>query len=167
MSRHVDTSTLGATGRQLRIEAKAEELDALATRLMVPAVISLTADLVVECDEEGVIALEGKFVSELTLTCAVTHEVFDARIAESIKRAFSMEAVSDEVAVDPLEDDIEPLSSPILDAGEIVVEELALAVPAFPRSEDADQFLEEHNPSADDGKRLPFAKLSKLVSIKS
>lgn len=127
--------------------------------------LRFTADF--ERQMDGSIAMTGTLGATVTQTCVVTLGPVRTRIDEPVERLF-VRAVPDtdeehQMAED--EDEIEILR-PTIDVGAIMVEELALALPPFPRASDAklDQsaFAEPGVKPLSDDDVKPFAALAEL-----
>lgn len=159
LSRPVDVPLLRGGTRKVALDASTAECAALVVRYAVPAVHSVAGELQFAADPGGLIKVSGTFDASLDLICAVTGEVFTLRLQGEIERFFSANASQDMAAIEFDELDIEPFDGKMLDAGEIVAEELALAIPAFPRSDQADSFLEHYAPADRTERKNPFAVL--------
>ncbi len=128
------------------LTATREECAALAKRFEIDAVDSLRATVIVtpgpgqdECRVTG--QLEAAVVQE----CVVTFEPVRSRIDAAIERLFGPpKGPVREIELDPLHEEPEPLEGGRLDLGEIVAEELALALHPYPRAADADEVLEPY-----------------------
>ncbi len=150
------------------IEAGAEECRELARRLGLAAIDTLSAMVTVEaCDGGRLIVVSGHFQSALTQTCVVTLEPLSLTISDSFTERLTVALKADEapvVDIDPeAEDEPEPIEGDAVDVGELVAQQLALALDPYPRAEGAS--LEPHTMVAgaktDDG---PFAQLARLKS---
>ena len=74
-------------------------------------------------------------------SCVVTLEPVAARVADRFMRHFVQGDLpaEDEVVIDPEADDpAEPLGDGLVDAGEIVTQQLALALDPYPRAPDSE-----------------------------
>lgn len=101
--------------------------------------------------------LDGRLGATVTQACVVTLAPVRTRIDLDVTRRFLPEA---EDAAFDLDDDIEPLT-PSVDLGLIATEALALALPAYPRAENAPAILDEPE-SAGETPQKPFAALAAL-----
>lgn len=114
--------------------------------------------------------LKGLLEAEVIQRCVVTLEPLTARITEPVERHYGLgmaveaEAVElDEEALDEI--DVEPLVAPLLDVGEVAVEELALALDPYPRSPEADAVVAAYAPEGDEDAAVrPFDILKRLKS---
>lgn len=145
-----------------RIEATPEEERALARRLGVEALSGLKAEIVA-VKRRGAIFVTGSFEAQIRQVCVVTLDPFTTILYGEIDEEF---AESDDGG-EPAELDIdietpEPLVGDVLDAGELVVQCLALEVDPHPRAPGADlASLDAPEPDAADPAH-PFAALGKL-----
>ena len=119
------------------IIATEAERAALARRLGLVALDLLSARLNWRREASGTISLEGELEAQVTQTCVVTLEPVAARVTDRFVRHFVQGAVAaeDEVVIDPEADDPpEALGDGLVDAGEIVTQQLALALDPYPRA---------------------------------
>jgi len=117
---------------------------------------------------QGRYLLEGTLVADVTQSCVVTLEPVETHLVEPFEVEFRPEApdAEDEVEFDALESrDIEPLEGDTIPVGRIVYEQLASAVPAYPRKEGA-AFEQPPEPEATRSAG-PFAVLEQLKNSKS
>lgn len=108
--------------------------------------------------------LEATLEATAVQPCVVTLDPVTTRIDQPVLRRFQpMEPPrGDEVEVDALADDaLEPLGDRI-DLGLVAVEALALALPAYPRSEGAVLSAEHRGESGEEPVEKPFAALAAL-----
>lgn len=153
-------------GARLAIEASDGERRALARRFDLVGLEALSAELELERVSAGdLLKVSGRIRADLAQTCVVTLEPVPARIDAVFERLFSREVPEppeDDDEVEIAEDEPEPLSGDTVDLGEIVAEELVLALDPYPRSSAADQVLAEL--SGVDGRAAadPFGKLAAL-----
>ena len=119
------------------IAASDDERTALAARLGLPSLDKLAAQLSWRRQPGGIICLEGELEAVVTQSCVVTLEPVTAELKERFVRHFARRppAAEGEVVIDPEADDPpEPLGDGVVDLGEIVVEQLAIALDPYPRS---------------------------------
>lgn len=146
LSRVVDTDDLPAGGRAVAVLASSAERSAIARRLELLTLATLQAELTVE-ERPGsaglLLAVTGTGHAVLDQACSVTLEPVPADLTFPIERLFGRHAEPeiDELDVDPLALDVEPLGDAPLDLGEVLVEELALALEPYPRHPTADAVL--------------------------
>lgn len=150
---------------RLTLEASAAERRALAARFDLVALDSLSADLRLDRIAAGdLVKVGGRVTATLAQRCVVTLEPAPAMIGADFERVFTQDApeYTGEEEIEIGADDPEPLAGDTLDLGEIVAEELALALDPYPRSPAADQALQELG-VADDGRSAhPFGALARL-----
>lgn len=135
-SREVEIARIPRAGRPFAIAAEPAELVALARRLRVERIDRLEArGTVIGDPRDGLVTVRGHFEAEVTQLCVVTLEPVSTRVEGSLRRLFlpGAAAAVREVVVDPLAEEPEPLAGDRLDLGEIVTEELALALDPYPR----------------------------------
>jgi uncharacterized metal-binding protein YceD (DUF177 family) len=162
-SRRVTVERLPAAGLSVEIEADRGELEALARRLELHSLSRLAATGLIEPRGSGLISVGCAVEATLEQICTVTLEPFAVALEFSCERLFSLEpmtAPDQELELDPLATDVEPLEKPVLDLGEIVAEELALNIEPYPRSPMAEAAMEDIRREA--AKSGPFASLESL-----
>lgn len=136
-SRELDLEELDETPRQLAIEADEEERRLLATRFDQQSIGRLTADLVLVWLEPGeVLSVSGRFEADVVQTCVISLEPVSASLNEEINLVFARDFEKSADIVDP--EDAEPLEGEMIDLGELVAEELSLALDPYPRHPDID-----------------------------
>ncbi|MDN3564259.1 YceD family protein [Paeniroseomonas aquatica] len=130
--RPVPLGTVGQAGRRLALEATPEECAALAGRLGILDLASLTASLQLLPEEGGSVRVEGRLVARLTQACVVSLDPVGQAVDEEI--AFRLLPPGREPQDGP--DDIDEIESPdgIADLGEALAELLALALDPYPRA---------------------------------
>ncbi|MDH3473459.1 MAG: DUF177 domain-containing protein [Rhodospirillales bacterium] len=169
-SRPLPADRIGAEEVEQAIEATAEERAALARRFDLLALDHLTARLTLRrLEGRPLIRVRGDFEAELTQACVVTLEPVPSRPGGSISLLFSLapelEGVGGEVFVDlDAEDPPEPVPPGGIDLGEIVAEQLALALEPYPRAPGAHLETAEWGGAApeDEDKASPFKVLASL-----
>lgn len=167
-SRLVAVDSLGEAPVVKQIAANEEERAALARRLGLLALDSLSADLSVErLPGKAVIRVSGRFVAEVTQACAVSLEPVPARLSEEFSQLYALASETpqqrEQIVDAEAEDPPEAVGARGLDLGEAVVQQVALALDPYPRAPGArppagsEETLEEAR--APDG---PFAALKTL-----
>lgn len=155
LSRPLLLDRLGDAGR-VEVEADTAERDAVASRLGIGGVLRLHCVFDLRRAEGGTILATGTLNARVIQECVVSAENFESEVAEDFAVRFVPEGMeSDELDLDA-PDDI-PYAHGVIDLGEAAAEQLALALPAFPKKPDAD-FAEETR----DGKPSPFEVLRRL-----
>ncbi len=152
------------------LEASAAERQALARRLDLIDLPALSAHGWLERSADGrELRFHGDLAAEVVQSCVVSLEPVPASVSVPIDRYFRL--VDDpsaleaelELLLDPEEIDWEPLAGEIIDLGEVVVEELSLALDPYPRAEDPYALLPDLGPDVTIGQGSrgdsPFAVL--------
>lgn len=141
-------------GLHVEIEAGAAERAAIAARLGVPQVNRLKGVFKVVRSVGGV-DLDATIDAAVIRECVVSLEPFEETIAEPFRLSFARQAASaPEIEID--EETPEPLEGEALDLGEILIQQLSLAMAAYPRKPGAASLAKDYAP---DGKVSPFAGL--------
>jgi uncharacterized metal-binding protein YceD (DUF177 family) len=159
-SRPVRLVRVGTEPLCRQIAATETECAALARRFDLVALDRLSAAVELVRHGSAMFLLRGAFDAEFVQSCVVTLDPVRGAVSEHFTLLLgpteaepeAAGTVGDEVAFEPLVGDV-------VDIGEAVAQELALALPPFPRSPDAEG--EVAPPVSDDAG--PFAALSQLV----
>ena len=112
--------------------------------------------------------LEADLAATATQACVVTLAPVPSRIAERIVRRYVADLPEPEAEeVEMADETVEPLPA-VIDAGEVMVEALALALPCYPRAEGAEFSAAEARPKDaapldDEETTRPFAGLADLM----
>jgi uncharacterized metal-binding protein YceD (DUF177 family) len=136
LSRTFVVDTLPEDGLPFEMTAAADERSALAMRFDLIALDELHASGTV-CPGEvrGWVVVEGRLQANVRQVCVVTTEPVSAVVNSEFRRIFAPEGSEPpEVELDPLAEEPEPLIGNRLDLGEIVAEELSLALDPYPRA---------------------------------
>lgn len=137
-SRLVPLARLGSEPFQTAIEATPEERDRLAERFDLIALDRLAAVVGLQRVGGELIRLDATFEAEFAQSCVVTLEPVPGRVAQSFSLVYArLEEQETEIEIDVDEPVFEPLTGDAIDIGEAVAQELSLALPDFPRLEDA------------------------------
>jgi uncharacterized metal-binding protein YceD (DUF177 family) len=170
LSRPVALERLHPGAHAFAHRAAPAELAAVAARLELAALHELALTGALESAGAGApVRVRATLVADLEEVCVVTLEPFRLRLEVPVERLFDpaagdegdAAAAADDLVLDPLAVEAEPLDGAVLDLGEIAVEELALARDPYPRSPAADQALAAALPAASDGPLGPLARLLK------
>lgn len=142
-----------------KLAADAKELKALARRLDVPALHSLTAGLRASPWRGGGLKLEGELTVDLDQVSVVSLESFRSSVTFPLLRYFLPEGAASQAE----EEDADPIINGHVDLGETVAEVLALELDPYPRKpgEDFASAPEPEEPP-EPPRESPFAGLSKL-----
>jgi uncharacterized metal-binding protein YceD (DUF177 family) len=140
------------------LEAGEEARAALARRFGLPEIAHLSGQFTLQHERGGVIAAQLALKAHVTQLCVVSNEPFEADIAEATELRFvPAESFSEDedFGPDSLEapDEI-PYENDMIDLGEALAEQLALALDPYPRKPGA-----ELPGEANDDESGPFAAL--------
>jgi uncharacterized metal-binding protein YceD (DUF177 family) len=121
----------------LKLEASADECQGLAERFGLVAVRRLSGRARLDRSGGGeVIRLRGEVDAEVVQSCVVSLEDVPASIGEAFECRF-VRAGADLGRNLAWDQDIEPLSGPQLDLGEVFAQQLGLALDPYPHAPDA------------------------------
>lgn len=131
---------IDGTGEHVTLEAHEPERRALALRFELIEIGRLRSDCQLRRLEDGLIEVTGHLSASVVQRCVATLEPVPAVVSADFRRLFTTDdGVDGEVVdIDPDAELIEPLDGELLDLGEIVAEELALAMDPYPRMETAE-----------------------------
>jgi len=145
-SRPLTLAEAGRQGRVLTVEATAEECAAVAARFDLLALDTLEGQLSFMVEGPR-ITISGSLHAVATQRCVATQQplpiTVDAPLHVILVPAAQLEADGEEAEIE-LEDgalDIMGYTDGHFDVGDVLAETLALALPLFPRSPDADAWL--------------------------
>ncbi|MEM7488871.1 MAG: DUF177 domain-containing protein [Pseudomonadota bacterium] len=151
----------------LRLVPDDGQLETLADRLDVDAFRKVRLDATLTPGPGRDWTLAGTLGATVVQPCRVTTDPVTTRIDEAISRRYTPdmpEPAGEEMEM-PEDDGVEPLPA-VLDLGDVLEEALALAIPAFPRAEGAEEIdLAAAPPGAaplTDEATKPFAGLADL-----
>ena len=154
----VRLSDLGPEGVTLHLKAASVPRTAIARRLDVPEVIDLSGDIAIRPEADGA-SVQGVVRARLVRTCVVTLDPLEEVIDEAFSLRFTRGLPSDDVEL-ALEDEwSEPLPDDMLDAAEILVQQVAIAMDPYPRKPGA-QMPQSYSPRPEDFS--PFTALKAL-----
>jgi uncharacterized metal-binding protein YceD (DUF177 family) len=165
LSRRLRLDRVPPAGMTLDIAADEKEREALARRFGVLAIPDLTADVTVHAERGGAWRVDGRLRATVVQACGITLEPVEQHIDESFTVRFSdqMEAVdrdTGELVVDV--EAPEPLDGDSLDLGDVVADELGVAIDPFPRKPGAQLGDILPAASATSAEDSPFAALAGL-----
>jgi uncharacterized metal-binding protein YceD (DUF177 family) len=132
-SRPVPLTRLGKVPLRQEIAANAEERAALTRRLDLVLLERLSASVELALQRDGTVLLTASFSAEFEQSCVVSLEPVAGAVAEYFTLRYGPPEWEPETAGDEDEPAFEPLSGTAIDIGEAVAQELALALPPFPR----------------------------------
>lgn len=132
LHRPVALDRIGPHGFDIVIDAKPDELPAIAERLRIVGLASLRGAFVLRRIGTTTIEAEGNLKAELTETCVVTLDPFDHAVHEAFTIHFVPAGTEDDDP-DPEAIDQIPSAGSTVDLGEALVEQLALVLDPYPR----------------------------------
>ncbi len=132
LHRPVALDRIGPHGLTVEVEAKADELAAVAARLRVLALSSLQCAFKLRRVGAAMVEAQGVLRAGVTETCVVSLDPFCHDVEEAFTIQFVPPGAEDD---DPDPEAIDQIaySSNAADLGEAAVEQLALALDPFPR----------------------------------
>jgi uncharacterized metal-binding protein YceD (DUF177 family) len=143
----VALDSIGDEPRRFELSADNEELVALSGRFGLVSIESFHAALVLSWMKRGkVLSVKGQILAKVTQSCVITLDPVPAVVNEEIDIVFSRHPDRTADIVDPNE--AETLEGENIDIGEIVSEELSLALDPYPRRPDIDPASIELGPGA-------------------
>jgi uncharacterized metal-binding protein YceD (DUF177 family) len=154
LSRPFSLDHLG-DGTRVTVQSNADERAALAQRMGVPHIHTLTCSFHLHRVGGPVIQATGTLHAQVTQTCVVSLEPFDTVITEDFRVRF-IPAGTESDDLDIEADDEIPYTGNLLDLGEATAEQLALALDPFPRKPGAEL------PAESNGEGNAFAALARL-----
>lgn len=157
---------LGEGEARLAIEAGPRECERLARRFELVSIGSLAARLDLSLNPAGEIDVSGQLAAEVIQTCVVSLEPAPARLAEdfSLRYAPGAREPIEDLSFGPGDEEPpEPLCGHTIDLGELVAQQLALALNPFPRAPGVrSRAAAAGSPEAGVDAAGPFAGLSAL-----
>jgi uncharacterized metal-binding protein YceD (DUF177 family) len=166
-SRPFALDSLPPGGIAVALKASAEERRALAARFDLVRLDSLEGEVRIERADAGTLVhVAGRLEADAVQSCVVTFEPVAAKVEADFDRLFSRALPAEtqgEVEIDPEAELPEPLPHPgKLDLGEILAEELSLALDPYPKAPGADRLLAELQPGGRGEADRPFSVLASL-----
>jgi uncharacterized metal-binding protein YceD (DUF177 family) len=156
LSRPISLSKIAPSGLSIVVQATPEECAAIAIRMDIPGVSSLTClfDLAAEDDGRSIFA-RGRLRARLIRICVVSAEEFETTVEDEFEIRFVPEGeIQDDP--DPNQPDEIPYEFDTIDLGEAAVEQLGLALDPYPRIDGAVMPVTEDNDNAS-----PFSVLAR------
>jgi uncharacterized metal-binding protein YceD (DUF177 family) len=174
-SRPVDVATIPPDGLVRTIEAKPDELRDLARRLELVAIDRLSATLRLRRVHGGeTIEVSGRIDADVVQSCVVTLDPVRNRVQDDFVELFApahlMPEFDPESEVDlaALESMPEPIEGGRIDLGEVVAQNLSLALDPYPRAPgvpfvgDDGEAVADGPPEESERRENPFSVLAKL-----
>ncbi|MDT7951451.1 MAG: DUF177 domain-containing protein [Acetobacteraceae bacterium] len=156
MERLVAMDRIGTAGLEMTVQAEPGELAAIAARLLIPRVSRLRCAFRLKRLEASIIEAAGQLEADVTQTCVVTLEDFDQPLGEQFVVRFVPEGTESDDD-DPDAPDEIGYPAGAIDLGEAAVQQLALALPPYPRKPGLPE-TQESEPETPN----PFAALAGL-----
>ena len=166
-SRLIAADQIGPQETEREIVANAAERARLVERFGLLALDRLTATLNLKRGRGGLIEVRGRFEAEVVQACVVTLEPVRSRVSESFTVAFGTgsRAVVGAVVIG-LEDEDPPeeLIDGRIDLGELVAQQLAVALDPYPHAPGAGEPVEGSGQEDSGAEKTasPFAALAQL-----
>lgn len=129
-SRPLEVARIPKLGSHEKLSADARECNALAKRLMVPAIHKLTAELKIKPWRGGGLKVTGELKADLDQESVVSLELFRSAVVCPVERYFLITPGGDDLEAD---EDIDQIINGVIDVGEVVAETLALELDPYPR----------------------------------
>lgn len=141
-------------GAHVELEADVGTREAIANRLGVPGVVALKGAFEVSKSAGGV-EVEGTIDAIVRRECVASLEIFDEKVRETFEIRFARGGSGGaEIEID--EETPEPLEGDTIDLGEILIQQLSLALDPYPRKPGAASLADAYAPEA---KISPFSDL--------
>ncbi len=154
--RPLSLDRIGTLGLDMTVEAKPAERTALAERMNLPAVLTLSCVFHLIREGRDKVLARGVLRATVTQICVVSLEEFDAAIEDVFQVRF-VPAGEESEDVDPESDDEIPFEGNMIDLGEAAAEQLGLALDPYPRMPGMEMPEIEEDPEPH-----PFAALRRL-----
>lgn len=145
----VDAQTVTNHPQKLRISAGEGERKALAKRLDIHQINSLSADLTLHREKGNVIHVNGLMKAHVVQSCSISADPVQTQIEETFEGWYADQdrivmlakarheklgrLADSELPIMDEREDPEPLVNGMIDVGELVVQSLSLSLDAFPR----------------------------------
>ncbi len=156
-SHEVDLTKLSKTGKDFHLVADGDARAKIAARLRVPAVKALSGDIHIAATPKTILA-RGAVRAQLVRECVASLEELD----ETVDDKFEVEFLRSVDDAPPEENSGEDWLAPevheglVFDIGELLVQQLSLAMDPFPRKEGAVSLVETYGRASESS---PFAVL--------
>jgi hypothetical protein len=133
LHRPVMVERVGPAGLDYVVEASRDECAALANRMDLPAVLSLTCRFSLEQDLAATLVVRGHLIARIVQACVVSLDDFTTTVEERfVVRCVAQGMESDDPDPEAL-DEITHAGG-IVNLGEAAAEQLALALDPYPRA---------------------------------
>lgn len=156
----INLGDLSSSGKRFKLKAGQEECARIARRLGIVAVRELEGEIHIRATKT-VIDVAGALSAQLTRECVSSLEELDEAVADS----FELEFFRNEKALEAIEDEVEAEFAEVhesdsFDLGELLVQQLSLAMDPFPRKPGATSLAAEFG---SDDAASPFAGLHEAL----
>lgn len=154
--RPLSLDRIGHGGLDLTVEASPAECSALAVRMGLPAVLSVSCAFHLSREGRDTVFARGGLHARVTQTCVISLDDFDSPVEEVFQVRF-VPSGQESDDIDPASDDEIPFEGNMIDLGEAAAEQLGLALDPYPRMPGVEipAAEEDHGPH-------PFAALRRL-----
>lgn len=135
LSEIVRLADIDAKEKTYRINATESDCRELAARLRIPSLADVAANLVLKRAGKHQVKLSGTLSFTAVQDCVVTLEPVESAIDTEFEIVFSEE--EQEAAEDTVMPDLalEPVENGEIDLGEVVAQQISIALPDYPRAE--------------------------------
>jgi len=168
LSRPLQVDKISAGGFEETIEADEDERKSLAERFGLLGLPKLHAQLIVKPSRAAMFEVKGRMEADVVQQCVVTLEPLPAHIEQSINVLYAgpelLELGSGSPHIDPDAEETEAIVGGVIDLGELVAQNLGIALDPYPRKPGI-AFVEAEY--GNDGGTNPFAKLVELKKPKA
>jgi uncharacterized metal-binding protein YceD (DUF177 family) len=163
-SRPIDLDRIGDVESVFDFVATPEECAALAARFGLISIERLEARIKLRRRRgKALLRLSGHFSADVTQSCVVTLAPVPGHVEDGFTVLYGDVDQGAEVLIDPQEEaDFEPLPTGVLDVGETVAQEFALALDPYPRAPGAEVPPTSAEERVSTPPEHPFAVLAKL-----
>ncbi len=156
-SRPLLVDRVSRAGSLEKLSADPKELAALARRMRLPAIHSLSAEIRATPWRGGGMKLEGHLTADIEQVSVISLEAFRETVSVPVSRYFLPPGA---VVENEGEDDADPIEGGTIDLGEVVAETLALDLEPYPRKP-GEAFAEHvEDEGATPERQSPFAVLA-------
>jgi len=174
LERVVDLERTGPAGAALEVAASDSERAALVKRFGFLDLPAFSARVTIDRHPGGRVVVEGRLRGKIVQACILTLDPVNQELDETFRIVFKQDLTeeqdpeSGEALMSAQADAPEPLPGNMLDVGEIVAEQLALAADPYPRRPGVkleDVLPKPHQtarPARGEPRRHPFAGLAAL-----
>jgi len=133
-SRPVDIPRITGRASAHKIAADAPERAGLAERFALVSLDRLAAEIRLERLPGGLVRLDASLSADVVQSCVVTLEPVANAVEETFTLLFGPGEDAREIVLDGEAETVEPLEGDRIDLGEIVAQQLSLALDPFPRA---------------------------------